>query len=77
MKGMEKQELQGPAFCRNYLEGRGCDGGSVCGDIQVRKLSYWVVKSVKSCCWLRAGWIVILNRVRDQMVPLRKKKKWL
>lgn len=36
------------------------------------KLSYWVLKGVKSYCWLRAGWIVILNHVRDQMVLFKK-----
>lgn len=34
--------------------------------------SFWVLKGVKSCCWLRAGGMVILNHVRDQMVPFKK-----
>lgn len=34
-----KQEVQGPAFCKTYLEGTGPNGGSVCGALEVEKLS--------------------------------------
>lgn len=47
-----KQEVQGPAFCKTYLEGTGPNGGSVCGALEVEKLSLWQVWLLASC-WLR------------------------
>lgn len=66
MKGMESNSSKALLSAGHIWRER---DPTVAVFVEKYRCGNWVAKGVNSHCLLCAGWFVILNQVRDQMVP--------